>query len=210
MISPARRVLSEKNVSSSLSMGSTTSLQRCDSASPTMSTASRSLRNLAPFASHSRMRTPSSSKVVSAMGSPSVGALKKGDDLCGRRRNEVTDMRVEIDFRLRQKFLCPTPRIRRVDQGILAAEEDRNRHLQPLQFVIACRGNRIAPRREIAKDQPEEILNRLWHRSALRVGASQHHGAHTLAAPFAQEEIGEGLEQKVFQLADSRRADEGE
>src|SRR5689334_2017742 len=159
MISPAMRVFSEKNASSNRSTGTTTKLQRADRAAPTMSMASRSLCNLSPVASHRRTRTPPSSVTVSVMASDSVGAAEKGDDLGGRGRNEMADVRVEVDFRLRQKIFRPMFRIRRIDQGIFAAQKDGDRHLEAHQVVVAGGRDRITPGREVPKDQTEKILD---------------------------------------------------
>src|SRR5579864_1698008 len=155
-------VFGAKKSSPSRSTGSTTRLQRSERAAPTMSTASRSLRIKGPVGSQLRMRMPHNVSLVSAMASP--GATQEVGDCIGRGRNEMADFGVEMNLGLRQQLFSAAIRFIGIDHRILAAEENGDRHLQLLQFLIALRRNGIAARIEVAKDEAEEIRDRLGGR----------------------------------------------
>src|SRR5690242_18040438 len=95
-------VFSWKKSSLSRSTGSTTMLQRSESAVPIRSTASRSEQMAGPFGSQFRIRMSCSVSIVSAMASP--GAAQEVDDLLRRGRDEMADLGIEMNLRLRQQL----------------------------------------------------------------------------------------------------------
>src|SRR5690242_18154881 len=128
------RVFSLKKSSPSRSTGSTTIGQRSESAAPIRSTASRSVRMTGPFGSQFRIRMPLRVSMVSAMASR--GSAQEGADFLGRRRNEVADLGIEMNLRLRQQLFRAPLGVVGIDHRVLAADEDGDRHLERLQRLI--------------------------------------------------------------------------
>src|SRR5689334_8962429 len=157
------------------------------------STASRSLRMVGPCASQNSARMLPSVSTVSAMASP--GAAQKVGDRRSRRRNEMADFGVEVNFGLRQQLFRTPLGVMGIDHRILAAEKNDDRHFESLQLLIALWRYGIAARVEVAEDEAKEITDRLGRRGQGGIGAAQHHRANPLSPPFAEEEQRKSLQE---------------